>query len=59
MDLGPYSGGLLAGSSLYHRLPLYRASGTNPDPRLADDWREVYEDVVWGLFNHHEFVWMP
>ncbi|WP_417389147.1 DUF1553 domain-containing protein [Gimesia sp.] len=33
--------------------------GPPPDPRLADEWREVFEDVVWGLFNHHEFVWMP
>lgn len=33
--------------------------GPPPDPRLADDWRRVYEDIVWGLFNHHEFVWMP
>lgn len=33
--------------------------GPPTDPRLADDWREVYEDVVWGLFNHHEFVWIP
>ena len=33
--------------------------GPPPDPRLADEWRQVYEDVVWGLFNHHEFVWMP
>ena len=33
--------------------------GPLPDPRLADDWRKVYEDVVWSLLNHHEFVWMP
>ncbi|NNE93536.1 MAG: DUF1553 domain-containing protein [Verrucomicrobiales bacterium] len=33
--------------------------GPPPDPRLAKEWRETYEDVVWGLFNHHEFVWMP
>ena len=33
--------------------------GPPPDPRLADGWREVYEDVVWGLINHHEFVWVP
>lgn len=33
--------------------------GPPPDPRLAGNWREVYEDVVWGLFNHHEFVWIP
>lgn len=33
--------------------------GPPPDPRLTDEWREVYEDVVWGLINHHEFVWIP
>ncbi len=33
--------------------------GPPPDPRLAGDWRKVYEDVVWSLLNHHEFVWMP
>ena len=33
--------------------------GPPPDPRLSDDWRQVYEDVVWSLINHHEFVWMP
>ena len=33
--------------------------GPLPDPRLADDWRKVYEDVAWSLLNHHEFVWMP
>jgi hypothetical protein len=29
------------------------------DPRLRLRWREVYEDVVWSLINHREFVWMP
>ena len=33
--------------------------GPPSDPRLVDTWREVYEDLVWGLLNHHEFVWMP
>jgi len=33
--------------------------GPPPDPRLESNWREVYEDLVWGLFNHHEFVWIP
>lgn len=33
--------------------------GPPPDPRLAEGWREIYEDMVWGLFNHHEFVWIP
>lgn len=29
------------------------------DPRLRDDWRESYEDVVWSILNIREFVWMP
>ncbi len=33
--------------------------GPPPDSRLVDDWRERYEDVVWSLINHHEFVWLP
>ena len=33
--------------------------GPPSDPRLVDTWREVYEDLVWGLLNHHEFIWMP
>ena len=34
-------------------------AGPPPDPRLRPAWREVYEDVVWSLVNHREFVWMP
>ncbi|MDA8744566.1 DUF1553 domain-containing protein [Rubripirellula amarantea] len=34
-------------------------SGPLPDPRLETEWREVYEDVVWSLLNHREFVWIP
>ncbi|MBC8352795.1 MAG: DUF1553 domain-containing protein [Planctomycetes bacterium] len=33
--------------------------GPAPDPRLRAEWREVYEDAVWSLINHSEFVWMP
>jgi mono/diheme cytochrome c family protein len=33
--------------------------GPPPDPRLRAPWREVYEDLVWSLFNHTEFVWIP
>ncbi len=33
--------------------------GPPADPRLNPDWREVYEDVVWSLVNHREFVWVP
>ncbi|GAA4462543.1 DUF1553 domain-containing protein [Novipirellula rosea] len=33
--------------------------GPAVDPRLQPEWREVYEDVVWSLVNHREFVWVP
>ena len=33
--------------------------GPPPDPRLISGWREVYEDVIWSLINHREFVRMP
>ena len=33
--------------------------GPPPDPRLRPEWRERFEDVVWSLINHREFVWMP
>ncbi len=33
--------------------------GPAPDPRLRAEWREVFEDVVWGLVNTREFVWLP
>ncbi len=33
--------------------------GSPPDPRLRVEWREAYDDVVWSLFNHREFVWIP
>ena len=34
-------------------------SGPPADPRLRPEWRERYEDMVWSLINHDEFVWMP
>ena len=34
-------------------------AGPPPDPRLEPSWRYDYEDVVWSLMNHREFVWMP
>lgn len=34
-------------------------AGPPSDPRLQPAWREVYEDIVWSLINHREFVWMP
>ncbi len=33
--------------------------GPVADPRLRDRWRMVYEDAVWSLINHNEFVWIP
>ena len=33
--------------------------GPPVDPRLRPAWREVYEDFVWSLINHREFVWVP
>jgi len=33
--------------------------GPSPDPRLRPEWREVYEDIVWSLITHRDFVWMP
>jgi hypothetical protein len=33
--------------------------GDPPDPRLAPEWRERYEDLVWSLVNSPEFVWIP
>ena len=33
--------------------------GPDPDPRLRNEWREVYEDMIWSLVNSREFVWMP
>ncbi|MFT5127251.1 MAG: cytochrome c553 [Rhodothermales bacterium] len=34
-------------------------AGPPPDPRLQPAWREIYEDAIWSLINHREFVWMP
>ncbi|MCR9295159.1 MAG: PSD1 and planctomycete cytochrome C domain-containing protein [bacterium] len=34
-------------------------AGPPPDPRLETGWRSVYEDFLWSLINHHEFVWIP
>lgn len=33
--------------------------GPPSDPRLQPDWRERFEDVVWSLINHRDFVWIP
>ncbi len=34
-------------------------AGPPPDPRLSPEWRAVYEDALWSLINHREFVWIP
>lgn len=34
-------------------------AGPPVDPRLQPAWRELYEDFVWSLVNHPEFVWSP
>ena len=33
--------------------------GPPADPRLRQQWREKFEDMVWSLINHREFVWIP
>ncbi len=33
--------------------------GPPADPRLRPEWREGFEDVVWGITNLREFVWVP
>jgi mono/diheme cytochrome c family protein len=33
--------------------------GPSPDPRLQPEWREVYEDIIWSLITHRDFVWVP
>ncbi len=33
--------------------------GPPGDRRLNAAWREAYEDVIWSLINHREFVWLP
>ena len=33
--------------------------GDPPTTRLAADWRERAEDMVWALVNSPEFVWIP
>ena len=37
----------------------YILAGPPADTRFETQWRELYEDVVWSLVNHREFVWMP
>ena len=34
-------------------------AGDPPTQRLAKDWRERMEDVVWTMFNSPEFVFIP
>lgn len=42
-------------NSVEHRV----RKGPPADPRLRPEWRERYEDLVWSLINHREFVWIP
>ncbi len=35
------------------------SQGPPVDPRLEPSWRAIYEDFVWSLINHREFVWIP
>ena len=32
--------------------------GPPVDHRINPDWRERYEDLIWSLINHREFVWL-
>lgn len=34
-------------------------NGPPPDPRLSPAWRSAFEDALWSLVNHREFVWIP
>ena len=34
-------------------------TGPPADPRLREEWRQVYEDVAWSVVNLSEFVWLP
>lgn len=34
-------------------------AGPPADPRLDPNWRAIYEDAIWSLINHREFVWIP
>ncbi len=46
-------------NTIQQQIENYVRQGPPVDPRLQSDWRQVYEDVVWSLINHHEFVWIP
>jgi hypothetical protein len=35
------------------------SKGDPPTTRLAGDWRERAEDMIWSLVNSPEFVWIP
>ena len=46
-------------NSIQQQLERRVRQGPSPDPRLKTAWRERFEDIVWSLINHREFVWMP
>ena len=33
--------------------------GDEPTPRLAKDWRERMEDMLWATLNSPEFIFIP
>ena len=41
------------------RLAAQVEAGDPPSARLADDWRERYEDLIWALVNSPEFPFVP
>ena len=46
-------------NSIQQELERRVRKGPAADPRIRDEWRERFEDMVWSLINHREFVWMP
>ena len=46
-------------STTQQAIELQVRQGPPPDPRFRKEWRETYEDLVWALINHREFVWIP
>tara|TARA_Y100001934_G_scaffold147244_1_gene176858 strand:- start:2932 stop:6669 length:3738 start_codon:yes stop_codon:yes gene_type:complete len=46
-------------NSIQQELERRVRKGPAPDPRLRPEWRKRFEDMVWSLINHREFVWVP
>lgn len=51
----------LAGEASQIKIELQEAvrQGDPPTTRLAADWRDRYEDMLWSLINSPEFVFVP